>query len=90
MEENLEEKGVDEILDFAIEYNSSGQYPQGLTANKKRAVRKRATGITVKQGEIFLQKKKGKVDVREIYHIIVKRDYKNHACCNNNVSLLKG
>ena len=49
------------ILDYAIEYVSSGIYPNGLTKDKKRAVRKRAKMISVEQGEIFLKKRKGKV-----------------------------
>ena len=51
------ERRVDEILDFAIEYRTTGLYPEGLNANKKRAVRKRATAIIVDQGEVFLKKK---------------------------------
>ena len=51
------DRRVDEILDFAIEYRTTGLYPEGLNANKKRAVRKRATAIIVDQGEVFLKKK---------------------------------
>ena len=47
------------ILDYAIEYVSSGIYPNGLTKDKKRAVRKRAKMISVEQ--FFLKKRKGKV-----------------------------
>ena len=47
----------DNILDYAIEYKLSGTYPP---KEKKRAVRKRAI---VDNGEIYVQRKKGRVKV---------------------------
>ena len=35
----------DPVLDLAIEYKLCGSYPTGLTKDKKRAVRKRASNI---------------------------------------------
>ena len=42
----------DDILDFTIYYD--GSYPDGLTKEKKRAVRKRAAKLETEKGEVFL------------------------------------
>ena len=49
------------ILDYAIEYATSGTYPDSASKNKRRSIRKRAKTITVENGEVFLKRKKGKV-----------------------------
>ena len=49
------------MLDLAIEYKVSSTYPDGMTKDKKRAVRKRAQCIDIIGGEAFLRKKKGNV-----------------------------
>lgn len=59
--------GDDRILDYAIEYVSKGCYRENLTANEKRAVRKRAKKITVDRGQVFLNKKGGKVSLQSVY-----------------------
>ena len=51
----------EKILDLAIEYKLSGTYPEGLSKDKKRAIRKRAESIKIVEGEAFLRKKKGTV-----------------------------
>ena len=53
----------DHILDYAIEYKLSGSYPPSLTKEKKRAVRKRAVTLIADNGEIYVQRKKGRVKV---------------------------
>ena len=45
-----EMNGVDEILEYAIQYSQDGSYPPNLTKDKKRAVRKRAALLTVDKG----------------------------------------
>ena len=60
------DQGVDNILDYAIEYRMRGTYPPGLSKDKKRAVRKRAQVIVVEEGEVYIQRKKNKV----CYYII--------------------
>ena len=53
----------DQVLDFAIEYKQSGTYPPALTKEKKRAVRNRAAALIADIGEIYLERKKGRVKV---------------------------
>ena len=53
----------DLILDSAIEYKLSGTYPPSLTKDKKRAVRKRVGTLIADNGEIYVQRKKGRVKV---------------------------
>ena len=53
----------DHILDYAIEYKLTGTYPPSLTKDKKRAVRKRAETLITDNGEIYVQRKKGRVKV---------------------------
>jgi hypothetical protein len=53
----------DLILDNAIEYKVSGKYPPSLTKDKKRAVRKRAATLIADNGEIYVERKKGRVKV---------------------------
>lgn len=48
-------------MDLAIEYKVSGTYPEGLSKDKKRAIRKRAQSIDIVEGVPFLKKKKGNV-----------------------------
>ena len=42
----------------------SGTYQDGLTKDKKRAVRKRAQSVEIIGGEAFLKKSKGNVSVQ--------------------------
>ena len=53
----------DHILDYAIEYKLSGSYPPSLTKEKKRPIRKRAVTLIADNGEIYVQRKKGRVKV---------------------------
>ena len=54
----------DDILDFAIYYVlHGGSYPDGLSKEKKRAVRKRAAKLATEKGEVFLLKKERRVKV---------------------------
>ena len=52
---------ADELLDLAIEYAVSGQYKDGLSKDKKRAVRKKAHTLEIDNGEVFIKKKNNKV-----------------------------
>ena len=45
----------DNILDFTIYYD--GSYPDGLTKEKKRSVRKRTAKLETEKGEVFLLRK---------------------------------
>ena len=47
----------DPILDLAVDYVRNGFYPDNITKDKKRAVRKTALKLVVEQGEVFLLKK---------------------------------
>ena len=49
------------LLDDAMEYKLKGFYPDGLTTNQKRCVRRKAQTILVDHGEVFIMKKKRKV-----------------------------
>ena len=53
----------DDILEFAIQYVQDGSYPPKLTKDRKRAVRKRATLLTVEKGQIFVKHGGSKVKV---------------------------
>ena len=57
------EEKEDAILDLAIEYAMHRQYQHGLSKDRKRAVRKRASTITVNKGEVFLKRKGRQVKV---------------------------
>ena len=53
----------DDVLELAIEYAVRGQYPPGLTKDRKRAVWRRATTLQVDKGEVFLKRKGREVKV---------------------------
>ena len=59
-----------EILELAIHYALKGGYPttMQLSKDKKRAVRKRASTLTVEDGEVFLKKNKRKAR-HKLYYI---------------------
>ena len=59
--ENLPKE--DPILDYAINYAVNGTYPDELTKEKKRAVRKRAGTLILENGEVYLQRKGRRVKV---------------------------
>ena len=62
----MEENSVkhDDILNFAIYYClHDGSYPDGLTKEKKRAVRKRAAKLETEKGEVFLLRKGKRIKV---------------------------
>ena len=63
MEQMLMEEEEKEyaLLDDAIEYKLKGYYPDGLTENQKRSVRRKANTISVEHDEVFIMKKKRKV-----------------------------
>ena len=53
-----------DVLDFAIYYClHDGSYPDGLTKEKKRAVRKRAAKLETEKSEVFLLKKGRRIKV---------------------------
>ena len=60
-DDNVEQLGTNNVLDYAIEYKMKGAYPPGLTKDKKRAVRKRAQTICIEEGEVYILRKKNKV-----------------------------
>ena len=49
------------LLDDAIEFKITGHYPDGLTKDQKRSVRRKAQTIFVEHGEVLIKKKRGKV-----------------------------
>ena len=51
------DRDPDPILDLAIEYAIKRTYPEGLSKERKRAVRKRAAKLVVDKGEVFLKRK---------------------------------
>lgn len=53
-----DEAEKDPILDLAIDYAVQRTYPDGLSKEKKRAVRKRAATLIVEKGEVFFEKEK--------------------------------
>ena len=58
---------ADELLEYAIYYSEKGFYPEGLTKDKKRAVRKKAKSISVERGEVFVHRRGKKVKCRCMY-----------------------
>ena len=70
-QKNMAVRKVDEILDFAVEFRITGLYPEGLNANKRRAVRKRAKVLIVDQGEVFFKRSTRYVATYNIIYIYV-------------------
>ena len=59
-----QDEEIDRIsVELAVEYAVRRSYPPGLTKEKKRAVRKRASTLVVDKGEVFLKKKGRQVKV---------------------------
>ena len=58
-----QDEEVDQILELAVDYAVCHSYPPGLTKERKRAVRKRASTLVVDKGEVFLKKKGRRVKV---------------------------
>ena len=56
-------------MDLAIEYAMKGFYRDGLTKDKKRAVRKKAKTIVIDKGEVYITRKSG--NVRKLSQIIL-------------------
>ena len=54
------------LIKNACDYLTSGTYPPGATKNKKRVIRKKASKLSVRNGEIFY-KKKGRKEVSYYY-----------------------
>ena len=44
----------DDTLLIAVHYVLRGTYPEGVSKDKKRAARKRATNLVVERGEVLL------------------------------------
>ena len=61
--ETLPKDKEDPILDHAIHNAINNTYPDGLSKEKKRAVRKRAATLVVDSGEVYLKRKNRKVKV---------------------------
>ena len=57
------QKRTDEILELAIKYVQDGSYPPDLSKDRKRAVRKRATALSINKGEIFFKRGSKRVNV---------------------------
>ena len=53
----------DELLDFAIEYEIKGSYPDDASKDRKRAIRKQAKNLIADKEEIFLIKKSKRVKI---------------------------
>ena len=53
----------EELLELAIGYVVSTQYPPGLDKAKKRAIRRRAATLTIENGEVFVERRGRKVKV---------------------------
>ena len=60
-EQDQDEETSFSLLDAAIDFKLKGFYPEGLSADQKRSVRRKAKTISVEHGEAFILKKKGKV-----------------------------
>ena len=51
-----------DLVEEAYEYKINGNYPEGCTANQKRSIRRKASKMILRGGEIFLaRKERGKV-----------------------------
>ena len=50
-----QDEEVDQILELAVDYAVRRSYLPGLTKEKKKAVRKRASTLVVDKGEVFLK-----------------------------------
>ena len=59
--EQKQEEAESQLLEYAIFYSENGMYPDGLSKDKKRAVRKKAKSISIELGEVFIIKKNKKV-----------------------------
>ena len=57
----LEDADADVLLDLAINYAMKGSYGDGLSKDKKRAVRKKAKTLVIEKGEVYTMRKKGNV-----------------------------
>ena len=53
----------DDVLDLAIDYATRGGYPEGLSKDKKQAVRRRAATLRIDKGETLLKRKSREVKV---------------------------
>ena len=54
---------IDPALELAIRYTVRRSYPPRLSKKRKRAVRKRASALTVDKGEVLLKRKGRQVKV---------------------------
>ena len=59
----LVEEKEDEIVEMAVYYILKERYESELSKDKKRAVRKKARSLSVKDGEVFMRKKKHNKEV---------------------------
>ena len=57
----------DSILEPAIDYALHHGYPQGLSKERKRAVRRRASTLEVDKGEVFFEKEREKSESCDSY-----------------------
>ena len=60
--ETLPKDKEDPILDHAIHYAINNTYPDGLSKEKKRAVRKRAATLVIDGGEVYLAGQMGSLE----------------------------
>ena len=63
MTEICELEKEEQLLNLAIEYATTGLYQPHLTKDQKRAVRRKARTLVVESGEVFIERKKGRVKV---------------------------
>lgn len=48
----------EDIVEKACLYLIDGRYPEGSTGNEKRVIRRKATTLTLRDGEVFYKKTK--------------------------------
>ena len=70
------DENPDNDLEFAIDFAVRGRYPPGLSRDKKRALRRRATTLWVDKGEVLL-KRKGR-EVKVVTSLDEQRRILNH------------
>ena len=56
--EQKQEEAESQLLEYAIFDSENGMHPDGLSKDKKRAVRKKAKSISIELGEVFILNKK--------------------------------
>lgn len=56
---------VDDLIEQAFIYKTKGGYPDDCSANRKKSIRRKASQLILRKGEIYVDKKeRGKLVVR--------------------------